>query len=122
VRVLTCNEAASVCKFMAEYKPVLLNEGLESLDGPENYRHTLHRLQREVEKNDSIANIRITTISHFNFKFVPVPVCVFQRDKNIRWHSKTDKTYSSLRGIACTTISVVFIEIASAKRTIYRTL
>ena len=46
--LITCNEAASVCKFMAEYKPVLLNEGLESLDGPENDKHALRRLQREV--------------------------------------------------------------------------
>jgi hypothetical protein len=48
--VLTCNEAASVCKFMAENKPVLLYEGLESLDGPENDKHALHRLHWDVEK------------------------------------------------------------------------
>jgi hypothetical protein len=60
--VLTCNEAASVCKFMAEYKPVLLYQSLESLDGPENYKHALHRLQREVGKNYLIANIWIMTV------------------------------------------------------------
>ncbi len=57
--VLTCNEAASVCKFMAEYKPVLLYECLESLDGPENDKPALNRLQREVEQNYLIVNIKI---------------------------------------------------------------
>jgi hypothetical protein len=33
---------------MAEYKPVLLYESLESLDGPENDKHALNRLQQEV--------------------------------------------------------------------------